>query len=206
MISSNGKFEILENSTDDDSYMYSDTSYHYIVASIKTGDSIKEYSGRWDEDSHGATKSGVESLTFSPTSDKVIIHNFDGTVEEFILPLDINIIDEGRVIALIWPDGRVEKRKRVQAGFTTKYGEPFLARKLVDEYKGPDPEPTDPDFKPKEGDRFSFKSGPYLVYERILPNREIQYIDVLEKKTAKELKKATKKSSKKSKGTHKINK
>ena len=34
------KFEIVEYTKDDDSYMYSDTDYYWHVASVQTGDEL----------------------------------------------------------------------------------------------------------------------------------------------------------------------
>jgi hypothetical protein len=131
MISPDGKYEIHYNTRDDDSYFYSDTRFSWIVTAVATGDSIIEFSGDWNQDSHGVDKSGTECVVFSTSGDEVIASYFDGTTKRCELPSKVKIVDHGHAIEITWHDGRVEKQERRPAFFTTKYGEPFYAAKLV---------------------------------------------------------------------------
>ncbi len=84
------------------------------------------YGGRSGED-----KEGVKNISFSETSEELIVNYFDGKIENIELPKEILIQDNRNSIRIIWADGMNEKRKRKPAIFTTKFGQPYSPRKLI---------------------------------------------------------------------------
>jgi hypothetical protein len=128
--SHDGRFEIFENRRDDDSYMYSYSSYSFHVVSCETGDEIASYSGSWDQDGSGSRQSGVESVTFE--HDEIVARHYDGTIERERLPTSIDIVEGGKAIELTHADGTVERRERRAARAVTKFGQPFDLKQLVE--------------------------------------------------------------------------
>ena len=130
MISKDGRFEIVEDRRDSDSYMYSYSSYSWQIIVTATGDQIASYYGRDDEDSSGRTTSGVEYVTFSDDGNNLRIHYYDGHEEFDALPVNAELLDKGRTLELTWPNGRKEQRIRSSAFMVTKYGQPIQIREL----------------------------------------------------------------------------
>jgi hypothetical protein len=131
MKSANGKFEIVYQTRDDDSYFYSYTDYSWYVIAVATGDELMDFYGHWNQGRGDDDKGGAENVTFTSNSDAVVVNNFDGTTERHELPVDVRIVDGGNAIDLTWPGGRVERRERAPCIATTKYGQPYAVRDLV---------------------------------------------------------------------------
>jgi hypothetical protein len=125
--SPDGRFEILYNTRDDDSYMYSYSSFSFHVCSTEFGDEILSFSGRSDSDSSGTRESGTQSVRFD--GDWVIARDADGKLEKVQLPSKIERF-WGRLL-LTWPDGRTERRERKEGLVHSKYGQPFSLKKLT---------------------------------------------------------------------------
>jgi hypothetical protein len=123
------KYEVLVNTRDDDSHMYSNTSYTFYVVSSDTGDELDTFSGRDDQDASGRRTEGVDSVVIE--GGEMVAKHYDGKVERRPLPTKIEIVDDGKQIELTWADGRVERRERNEAlGFTAR-GQVFSMKPLV---------------------------------------------------------------------------
>jgi hypothetical protein len=123
------KYEVLVNARDDDSYMYSNTSYTYYVVSTDTGDELDQFSGSDDETAKGRSRKGVASVVID--GGQMVAKHYSGKLERRPLPTKIKIVDRGKQIELTWADGRVERRERNEAlGFTAR-GQVFSMKPLV---------------------------------------------------------------------------
>jgi hypothetical protein len=131
MSNTHPKFEILCNTKDDDSYMYSDTDYSWFVVSKQTGDALVERSGHWYQRRSGDSTGGVSSMSFSEQGEAVVARGFDESIERIELPADVRVVADGASIELTWPDGRTETRKRNEALVGGKFGGVFSLKELV---------------------------------------------------------------------------
>jgi len=127
--SPDGRFAVIENSRDDDSYMSSYTSYSFHVVSCETGDELAAYSGSDDQDSKGRVQTGVDTVTFE--GDEIVARHYDGTIERAPLPAQISIVEGGKAIDLVHADGTTERRKRKAALAFAKGGIAYELAKLV---------------------------------------------------------------------------
>jgi len=124
------KFEVIDYSRDDDSYMYSDTDYYWHVRSLQSGDELADYSGSDCENSAGRTRSGIRTVTLDEENLTVTAVPYEGDPKVLELPEKITFVDGGAKIALHYRDGRVDERERRRVCMTSKYGEPtFLPLK-----------------------------------------------------------------------------
>ena len=115
------RFEIIYRTKDDDSYFYSNTDYTWYVRSLQTGDELFCFSGYSNADAHSSREEGVSSVHFDGY--KVVAKHFDGKLEVHELPTDIQIVEKGNAIELLYADGRKEKRKRKQVIYFLKFGQ-----------------------------------------------------------------------------------
>lgn len=136
--STDGKFEIVFDRHDDDSYLGSDTDYIWWIVSTDTGDQLAQFSGSSYQRADRTSRNGIQSVAFSPDSTAVLATDHSGAVTTFELPASARTIDAGRAIELVWRDGRAERRARKRVIAMTKYGQP-IHHPLVDEPE-PDPE------------------------------------------------------------------
>ena len=114
-------FEIIYRTKDDDSYFYSNTDYTWYVRSLQTGDEVFCFSGYSNADANSSSEGGISSVHLDGY--KVIARHFDGKLEEHKLPIDIQIVEKGNAIELLYDDGRKEKRKRKQVVYFLKFGQ-----------------------------------------------------------------------------------
>jgi hypothetical protein len=135
MPSPDNKFDILVDERDSDSYMDSSSRCTFTLVSVETGDGLESWYGSEDSDAYGSVKRGTDCVKFTKAGDKLLVVNYDGTQQEYLLPINVEIIADGKKIENLWPDGRKEQRERHKVLFTTKYGEPFSP---VDLHKDPD--------------------------------------------------------------------
>ncbi len=123
--SENGKFEIIEHQTDDDSYFYSDTDYSYYVASVETGDELFDFYGHSYSGRGGVDKGGVKKISFENDKNSIKVEHYDGEIEHFELPIEVTFADKGKAILLKYQNGNTEKRKRKAITHFSKYGQSY---------------------------------------------------------------------------------
>lgn len=123
-----GRFEVHVDERDDDSYMYSNTHYTYVVASSETGDELLRFSGSWDESASGSSKRGVETVDIE--GNEAVATHYDGTIERVALPTAITIVDESRQIELAYADGTTRRQPRNAVLFFAR-GRPYAVTELV---------------------------------------------------------------------------
>jgi hypothetical protein len=104
-----GRFRIDDRERSDDSYMNSYTSYSWSVFSTELGEEILSYSGRWDGDATGESKSGTAHVKFSDDESEVVVEDFDGTIERVSLPITFRLSDDERSLIYVYRDGREEQ-------------------------------------------------------------------------------------------------
>lgn len=124
------RFIVKERRRDDDSYMYSDTSYTYLVISVETGDELMRFEGSVDRNSSGTSSSGARWVEILDDAE-VRVTDYDGQIELHPLPRTLRISEDGNKIVLVYGDGRSEERERNQPMFAGKYGDWFTAGELV---------------------------------------------------------------------------
>jgi hypothetical protein len=120
--SPDGRFEIIENVTDDDSYFYSDRSTSWHVSSKETGDELTVFSGSTHSGRDGSSEHGVKSVAFDETGGAVLAIHHGGKRECYELPSAVELADEGRAVKLTYRDGRTETRKRDRVLIGLKFG------------------------------------------------------------------------------------
>ena len=144
------RFIVEERQRDDDSYMYSYTSYTYLVISVETGDELMRFGGSVDSDSSGTRSSGASQVEIIDEAE-VSVTNHDASVEVHELPTELRTSDDGHRLFLRYADGRTEERPRNQPMFCSKFGEWFAAGELVN--PPPPPEPARPPKRAKSAKR-----------------------------------------------------
>jgi len=124
-IDKNRKFQIHLYSTDEVSNVFCYTNYSWYVTSLQTGDELFSFSGSCNEDSSGATESGVSCLSFDNKLNKLVVDYYDSRKESYELPVDVLFGEDNQHIVLQYADGRKETRCRSLAMGISKDGQPF---------------------------------------------------------------------------------
>ena len=122
-------YEILTHSRDDDSYMYSYSSFTFHVCSKEFGDEICDFSGSEDGDSAGWRKSGTQHVRIE--GHFAIAVDAEDKAERVELPVKLALSEYGKKLKLTYADGRVEFRVRKEALAFGKYGDVFPLKGLV---------------------------------------------------------------------------
>jgi hypothetical protein len=119
-------YQILEHSRDDDSYMYSYSSFTFHVCSKDFGDEMCSFSGSHDGDSSGWRKSGVQEVRID--GNFAVGTHENGREERVELPVKLEL-QEGMLVCT-YADGRVQARERNEALAFSKYGQPYSLKEL----------------------------------------------------------------------------
>src|SRR4051812_13587215 len=90
------RFHVEDWSKDDDSYMYSDTDYTYVIVCTDTGDELDRFWGSSYSNSSGTTEDGARAVRIE--GGEAAISNYDGTEKRVALPVDVRIVDGGAAI------------------------------------------------------------------------------------------------------------
>jgi hypothetical protein len=122
-------YEILTHSRDDDSYMYSYSSFSFHVCSTEFGDELCDFSGSHDGDSSGWRKSGTQDVKIE--GNFVVATDAEGSERRVELPVQLALAEDGKKLQLTWADGRVELRDRNECLVFGKFGGVFSMKNLV---------------------------------------------------------------------------
>lgn len=115
-----GRFRLEHRQRSDDSYMSSYTSYSWSVTSADTGEEFASFSGTWDGDSKGESKSGTCHVEFSADESEVVAENYDGTVELVPLPIAFRLSEDERFLVHVHRDGH-----ETRSALYSTHGEEF---------------------------------------------------------------------------------
>ncbi len=120
------KYSIETDTHDDDSYMYSYTSFSFHVMVNETRDELYIFGGSESSDSSGSSKSGVQEVKINENESWVITLDAEGEERDYPLPVSVEYYENGDKIKILWPSGREEIRERRSMSISTKYGQPIL--------------------------------------------------------------------------------
>jgi hypothetical protein len=105
------RFRLVKDTNEEDTSLYSDIDWKWLVVSAETGDLLHVFEGSFrGQHGYGETYSGVKRVDFGDGS--VVAQTADGPSQREALPLSIELAEEGRKIRLRWKDGREELRSR----------------------------------------------------------------------------------------------